>query len=706
MANLQQPGSGLVECVSCHELCNNRKYLKCRRRVTTVDQNLFYKIALSAKYREQDILPNVNQQDGSPAALDVPFEDRRYCYDCFKILEHLFEDLMHEYDGHVLRRTSVFKGHPQTSDHCTQQQGEDPAWFNDFWHKTFKSLDYFFGTDTCKSMQSPGQCNPRTMFESLAMQKNDLPVRLGSLAEFFFSCASCNVRVGSKQGIEDHKRDFHQEPSQPVESGVTTDAPGEEQSPFWHCSFCDELYETQETIDQHNAKEHDHCVRFNLDCAREAYTCLVCNRTFNEQHELDNHIDNNHQQLQDPTAPEDASEPPFSCARCNRTFNSRNAIENHNRDTHEAPPAPATVPAMVQTSAVTAFTCTVCKAMFRTRIATEHHCVDLHDGLTAMTAVTAYCCDDCGKMFETKRAAMCHNMDAHAPPDPLEAAVFKAAMREALSIANLTCFPCDKVFGSPKALSNHKIDSHDPKTCHCNKKFPGMNSFKQHQKVCLPDQTVTPNEIKQEPVYDPTAELNAKASSEGLDGTESNLGEDSEDGPEDGPEDGSEDDWEGQSEDDSEFDPEEDSEAESADESEVEMEQHVEEDNEDDEGPKWPEHGQKGRIPCIFRHARCNQVFSAASMMIQHNELHFCPTDVQWFDSDIFDDSKAWSRKVYDGINCTYKCPNCKSKGGGRFEYLFQLVDHAESNQCNLKVRTGPIREIRSKLLEFADQWS
>ncbi|KAL6919012.1 hypothetical protein FSST1_003038 [Fusarium sambucinum] len=175
---------------------------------------------------------------------------------------------------------------------------------------------------------------------------------------------------------------------------------------------------------------------------------------------------------------------------------------------------------------------------------------------------------------------------------------------------------------------------------------------------------------------------------------------------EDGSECESEDDSECESEDGSECESEDDSEDESVDESEDDMEQDVEDDasesEEDDGSPKWPEYGQVARIPCLYRHVGCGKVFSAASMLMQHHELHSCPVDILWFDSDIFDDS-AWSRKVYDDINDNYKCPYCKSKDGGRFDFLFQLLHHAESNECNLRVRTGPIKEIRSKLLEFAD---
>ncbi|KAG8352741.1 hypothetical protein FVEN_g9162 [Fusarium venenatum] len=357
---------------------------------------------------------------------------------------------------------------------------------------------------------------------------------------------------------------------------------------------------------------------------------------------------------QDPEsamAPEDASKPPFFCALCNRTFNSRNAIEDHNIDKHKASSAPPRVPVFVQASAMTAFTCSICD-----------------------------------KVFETKDAAIRHNMNAHAPQNLLEA----------VAIDNLTCYPCDRIFGTQKALWAHENDSHYPQTCHCNARFPGWKSFREHKKVCLPNQTVTLKEIKQESVYNSNVELYSEPLSERLDGSDSDLGDDSED------------DSEGESEGDSESDLEDDSECESADESEVNMKQHLKvdalESDEDDQGPKWPEYGQAGRIPCLFSHVSCAQVFSTASMMLQHVELHYCPADMLWSDFDIFD-YNAWSRKVYDDIKVNYKCPNCKNKGGGRFDYLFQLVDHAESNQCNLRVCTGPIKEIRSKLLEFADEW-
>ncbi|GKU06629.1 hypothetical protein FLAG1_10873 [Fusarium langsethiae] len=224
-----------------------------------------------------------------------------------------------------------------------------------------------------------------------------------------------------------------------------------------------------------------------------------------------------------------------------------------------------------------------------------------------------------------------------------------------------------------------------------------------HSGAWLRNQTTTPKDIKQEP--------------EQASRSTTNYNQPARNGPSYSPHyssiGGSEYDSIEESEFDLNEDSEGDSEGDSGGEPDVDSGHDVEDDGEDDvsesdedEDPKWPEYGESMRVPCLFRDRGCPQTFSTASMMIQHHELHMCRYDMMWLDSDIFiDEMEGRSRKVYDDIRMIYKCPNCKNKGGGRFRWLSGLVMHAESNVCNLRVRTGPVREIRHKLLDYADQW-
>ncbi|XEU97705.1 hypothetical protein FSHL1_002991 [Fusarium sambucinum] len=405
---------------------------------------------------------------------------------------------------------------------------------------------------------------------------------------------------------------------------------------------------------------------------------------------------------------------------------------------------------MLPASIVNVLSCTFCKKILKSNHLAKRH-GRRHD--RHIKIVAAFRCIVCSDTFLDKCQVAVHSVEQHnVSPAILEPKTLEAATLEAPLNDKMTCVPCKRVFTTEQGLKQHNKDKHPAshtslETIHPNLLLRGKILSALQKSISMNQTPLAPNKIKQEPVDDNTIESYSEPSSGQQHWTKSGSDDDSEDDSEDDPkvhpelqvhlevhpcdysddsEDGSEDDpevnpdddpeddsageledgSECESEDGSECESEDDSEDESVDESEDDMEQDVEDDasesEEDDGSPKWPEYGQVARIPCLYRHVGCGKVFSTASMLMQHHELHSCPVDILWFDSDIFDDS-AWSRKVYDDINDNYKCPYCKSKDGGRFDFLFQLLHHAESNECNLRVRTGPIKEIRSKLLEFAD---
>jgi hypothetical protein len=121
----------------------------------------------------------------------------------------------------------------------------------------------------------------------------------------------------------------------------------------------------------------------------------------------------------------------------------------------------------------------------------------------------------------------------------------------------------------------------------------------------------------------------------------------------------------------------------------------------------WPEHGEPvtGLLSCLGRVMRCPEKFNKGSEVVRHIEQGYCRTEWSLEDvSSVFNKKMAkegrhlLDRKAGD----LYKCPRCKGTGRGKYTELSDLFEHAESGDCGLRVRTGPLHDVFMALLEFS----
>lgn len=610
------------------------------------------------KRGQDDALQNVNQQIKHQDRIFVafiPFEDRQYCYECFTTLSNFLDSLIHLHEDYVSKKSGVpiklEKSDPESSSDTVQPHDEASASFdhNDYWDEYFKNLDTFFGTDIFREGNSyhhiDSEHQARTMFEALAKKKHDLPVRLRALAESLSFCAVCNMSFESQEAIKDHNAASHQdqlgtpEPvlqQEPASANVDIPVKEEQESTAseasWYCTSCDIAFSTQEEIDKHNV-DHSNCVRFVSRRAKETHTCIACNRAFKSQVDID----------------------------------------KHNMRKHGPPPASPTSPVILQASVVSAYSCPFCVNMISKREeAVDRHIAKKHDTSKIANVVSAFACTVCGDIFPTKVDVARHGVSKHGVSSFILKTLETAALEDRHS-DNLTCHTCDRVFASRSGLQDHNMSSHNPMACGCNETFPGLSSFRSHEKSCrgrprLTRETMPPPEYFYTLVHQGPGLLPYDYS---LDRSDYDSTEDSELDSEDDSEDDSECESEGVSECDSDVDTD----------------------------------GELGRVPCRLREYGCNEVFRSGSLLVYHYEHKNCCVDGLEITPEIFDQSEEKFENLVSNKYGIYKCPYCKNTGGGRFKYLHDLVKHAETNACRLRVRGGLISEVRRRLLEHVDYY-
>ncbi|KAL6919013.1 hypothetical protein FSST1_003039 [Fusarium sambucinum] len=133
------------------------------------------------------------------------------------------------------------------------------------------------------------------------------------------------------------------------------------------------------------------------------------------------------------------------------------------------------------------------------------------------------------------------------------------------------------------------------------------------------------------------------------------------------------------------------------------------EDEEDEEDDIWPEYGERlSGMSCLADYLGCSQIFHKASGMLYHIETCH-QDDFLWKTPDeLFNSISRYKegRKLYNHGTNLYYCPNCRGTQRGIFRSLSFLVKHAESNICDLKVRSGPIGELRDAVDRYAERKS
>ncbi|OBS26289.1 hypothetical protein FPOA_00229 [Fusarium poae] len=125
------------------------------------------------------------------------------------------------------------------------------------------------------------------------------------------------------------------------------------------------------------------------------------------------------------------------------------------------------------------------------------------------------------------------------------------------------------------------------------------------------------------------------------------------------------------------------------------------------DGYHWPEHGEiyNRRVRCLGAGRGCKKTFSKASEMLQHIEGGFCEAEGGGIDiRDLFLHRMGDERRRIWGLktNFMFRCPLCPRRYESEYEHLSGLFAHAESDFCGLKVRTGPLSDVRSALLSEA----
>lgn len=157
---------------------------------------------------------------------------------------------------------------------------------------------------------------------------------------------------------------------------------------------------------------------------------------------------------------------------------------------------------------------------------------------------------------------------------------------------------------------------------------------------------------------------------------------------------------------DSGSDQNEDSDEDQNEEEEEEEEDDDDDDEDDNEENVWPEYGERrGGITCPAEYLGCLQIFHKASGMLHHVETTH-QHDLLWKSPDEMFNSTGQcerGRRLYSHETKHYYCPNCSDTDQGMFESLSLLVKHAESNICDLKVRSGPVGELYDAVDVYAD---
>ncbi|UZP32476.1 hypothetical protein NXS19_000292 [Fusarium pseudograminearum] len=290
------------------------------------------------------------------------------------------------------------------------------------------------------------------------------------------------------------------------------------------------------------------------------------------------------------------------------------------------------------------------------------------------------------------------------------------------------CIPCDRTFTSPEALDNHNHSKHETVRCsHCNKPFLSQMALFQHQRAkhappqipqTVPPQVASPREIKQEPEKPSETVVYTQAPV-----LQYTTGYDIKPEPQTEPmtppaEYGHPVDVNGRlitpppwafNNDHCKNEPgySDDSSDSGSDQNSEEEEEEEDDDDEDvDEENVWPEYGERrGGMTCPAEYLGCLQIFHKASGMLHHVETAH-QHDFLWKSPDEMFNSTGQcerGRRLYSHETNHYYCPNCSDTDQGMFESLSLLLKHAESNICDLKVRSGPVGELYDAVDVYAD---
>lgn len=219
------------------------------------------------------------------------------------------------------------------------------------------------------------------------------------------------------------------------------------------CVLCDKVTATLLHLYAHSGKHFSR------------YICDHCDRNFETQHGLVNHLNQHH------------SDAAVQCKRCKKVVPSKKALKEHTKTSEFCFP----------------YACGICRKRFRTYPHREQHMVDVHDKPKKI-----YPCTECDKVFEKRNALYLHFKVTHTDDFKCNLCSKKFDTKRAFTehtnrhagIMPFPCTHCARVFPSEHRLKSH-MRKHDPARVDltrravidcpvCSSKFHDKNAMKTH----------------------------------------------------------------------------------------------------------------------------------------------------------------------------------------------------------------------------------
>ncbi|PIK62579.1 putative zinc finger protein [Apostichopus japonicus] len=191
----------------------------------------------------------------------------------------------------------------------------------------------------------------------------------------------------------------------------------------WQCPFCNEVFEVEENMREHNCR----------GVKDKPFKCSRCDLSFPRKPALTQHLKIHE------------NEPQYRCSFCQKTFHFKNSLTYHERiHTQEKP-----------------FKCTTCEKAFKDKSHLRRH-EKIHEG------VKPYSCQICAKSF-LERSQLVKHIRVHSGEKPY------------------LCAKCGKSFADASHLRRHSALHESVRErkhpCDCNKAFRTNDGLRSHKKI-------------------------------------------------------------------------------------------------------------------------------------------------------------------------------------------------------------------------------
>jgi hypothetical protein len=115
-----------------------------------------------------------------------------------------------------------------------------------------------------------------------------------------------------------------------------------------------------------------------------------------------------------------------------------------------------------------------------------------------------------------------------------------------------------------------------------------------------------------------------------------------------------------------------------------------------------------GERPCIADDLGCDEWFEAEWDMWKHidaNECNFKFENHEWIRDSLAESSHSQRRSFYNPRSRSLKCPHCRGNGGKSVDFttITGLIEHAESDACDLQVDSDSIFDVYGLLSDWAE---